>query len=246
MAILDGRPVWALSGGEMLAQLDVLDAEIALLQTRRLEMIAGIDQLGYAKEIGAADTVQLLAFRHCLDAPPVRRDVKLANAPPKYALVSAALPDPAAPTSTDGSIQYGDPATGASHAGMGLPRRQPRRRRPVRQRQHPALPMAGRTALRTIRLGGNLLGRSVLASVAPTVADAAGTYDLITESIGGESLRAPVGKVTPGGTVVVLGTSSGEKTPIDIYDFLGHEGARPVSYLSYAEPGPVSADLQTW
>jgi hypothetical protein len=111
MAILDVRPAWALSGGETLAQLDALHAEIARLQTRRLELIASIDQTGYAKEIGAADTVQLLAFRHRLDPPAVRRDVKLAKALPKYAMVSAALPDPAAPTSTDGSIQYGDPAT---------------------------------------------------------------------------------------------------------------------------------------
>jgi hypothetical protein len=111
MAILDMRPVWALSGGEILAQLDVLHAEIARWQTRRLELIAAIDQLGYAKEIGAADTVQLLAFRHRLDPPAVRRDLKLATALPRYGLVSAALPDPAAPTSTDGSIQYRDPAT---------------------------------------------------------------------------------------------------------------------------------------
>ncbi|HEY0690167.1 MAG TPA: DUF222 domain-containing protein, partial [Kribbella sp.] len=114
MAILDMRPVCALSGGEMLAQLDALHAEIACLQTRRLELIAAIDQIGYAKEIGATDTVQLLAFRHRLDAPAVRRDLKLAKALPKYGLVSAALPDPAAPTSTDGSIQYRDPADDAT------------------------------------------------------------------------------------------------------------------------------------
>ncbi|MDX6292745.1 MAG: hypothetical protein QOH50_1820, partial [Kribbellaceae bacterium] len=36
MAIVDVRPVWALSGGEMLAELDVLHAEIARSQIRRL------------------------------------------------------------------------------------------------------------------------------------------------------------------------------------------------------------------
>ena len=151
--------------------------------------------------------------------------------------------------------------------------------------QAAALPLAGRTALRTIRLGCNLLGTRVLvtgasggvgqyqvqlaalsgavvtavahdtaaplmtgygaASVVPTIGDATGTYELITESIGGESLRAAIGKIAPSGTVVILGTSSGEKTPIDVYDFIGHEGARLVSYLSYAAPGPVSTDLQT-
>jgi hypothetical protein len=88
------RPVWALSGGEMFTQLDVLHAEIVRLQTRRLELIDGIEQIGYAKEIDAADTVQILAFRHRLDPREVRRDVKLANALPKYALLAAALPDP--------------------------------------------------------------------------------------------------------------------------------------------------------
>jgi hypothetical protein len=75
MAIVDVRPVWALSGGEMLAQLDVLPAKIARLQTRRLELIARIEEVRYAKEIGAADTVQLLSFRHRLDPPAVRRDL---------------------------------------------------------------------------------------------------------------------------------------------------------------------------
>jgi hypothetical protein len=111
MAIVDLRPVWALSGGEMLAELDDLHAEISRLQTRRLEVIARIDEVGYAKEIGAADTVQLLAFRHRLDLPAVRRDLKFAKALPKYGMVAEALPDPAAPTSTDGSNQYRDPAT---------------------------------------------------------------------------------------------------------------------------------------
>jgi NADPH2:quinone reductase len=147
-----------------------------------------------------------------------------------------------------------------------------------------ALPLAGRTALRSIRLGGNLLGKSVLVtgasgglgqfqvqlatlagaavtavarddavslltsygakSVVPTIDAAAGSYELITESVGGQSLHTALGKITPGGTIVLLGASSGEKTPIDIYDFIGHESARIVSYLSYAEPAPA-ADLQT-
>jgi NADPH2:quinone reductase len=151
--------------------------------------------------------------------------------------------------------------------------------------QAAALPLAGRTALRTIRLGGSLLGKPVLVtgasggvgqyqvqlaalsgavvtavareqiaplltgygavSVVTTTAAAAGVYELITESIGGESLLAALTKIAPGGTVVVLGTSSGEKSPIDVYDFIGHENARLVSYLSYAAPDPVSEDLET-
>ena len=150
--------------------------------------------------------------------------------------------------------------------------------------QAAALPLAGRTALNTIRLGGNLLGRKVLvtgatggvgefqvqlavlagarvtavarpeaesrltrlgaASVVPTVADADGPYHLIAESTGGQSLRDAIARTAPGATVVVLGTTSGEKTPVDVYDFIGHESARLVNYMSYADTSPISTDLR--
>jgi len=149
--------------------------------------------------------------------------------------------------------------------------------------QAAALPLAGRTALNTIRLGGNLLGRKVLvtgatggvgefqvqlavlagarvtavarpeaesrltrlgaASVVPTVADADGPYHLVAESTGGQSLRDAIARTAPGATVVVMGTTSGEKTPIDVYDFIGHESARLVNYMSYADTSPISTDL---
>jgi NADPH2:quinone reductase len=148
-----------------------------------------------------------------------------------------------------------------------------------------ALPLAGRAALNTLRIGGNLVGKKVLvtgatggvgqlqvqlavlaggevtavgrgeaaellvkygaSSVVPAVSQANGLFDLITESIGGEFLEAAVTKVAPGGTVVVFGASSRRKASINLYDFIGHEGARLVSYLSYADPSPVSADLRT-
>ncbi len=150
--------------------------------------------------------------------------------------------------------------------------------------QAAALPLAGLTALRTLRLGGDLLGRRVLVTganggvgrfqvelaanagatvtaiaaaahetgllalgasdIAETTAAADGLYDLITESVGGDSLAAALTKVAPGRTIVVFGSSSGQKAPIDVYDFIGHEGARLVSYLSYAHPVPPQSDLQ--
>jgi NADPH:quinone reductase len=150
--------------------------------------------------------------------------------------------------------------------------------------QGAALPLAGLTALRVLRLGGSLLGRQVLitganggigrfqtelasiagarvtavadpahekdltnlgaANVVPTTADAEDNQYFIAESVGGESLAAALTKVASGGTVVVFGTTSGVKTPIDVYDFIGHEGARLVSYLSYAYPEPAGPDLQ--
>ncbi len=83
-----------------------------------------------------------------------------------------------------------------------------------------ALPMAGLTALRTLRLGGALLGQRVLVTGATggvggvavqlarragarvtgvkTAAEIAeGTYDLILESVGGASLTAAIAHVAP-------------------------------------------------
>lgn len=147
-----------------------------------------------------------------------------------------------------------------------------------------ALPLAGLTALRTLRLAGDLLGRRVLvtgasggvgrmqiqlaaaagaevtavarprheeellalgaSSVAADPAAAEGLYDLVADWVGGPSLAAALGKAAPGGTVV-LGSGNPEKTPVNIYDFFGHEGARLVGYLSYAYPEPPGPDLAT-
>jgi hypothetical protein len=92
MELLGERPVWSMSGAERLATLDTLEAELARLQTYRLEVIAGVDEIGYANEIGAHDTVQLLSFRYRLDRPQARRDLRLAQSLAKYSAVAAALP----------------------------------------------------------------------------------------------------------------------------------------------------------
>ena len=73
--------------------------------------------------------------------------------------------------------------------------------------------------------------------------DAAGLYELVTDWVGGAALAAALAKVAPGGTVVI-GSGNQDKTPINIYDFFGHEGARLVSYLSYAYPEPPGPDLE--
>lgn len=137
------------------------------------------------------------------------------------------------------------------------------------------LPIAGLTALRTLRFGGSLLGRRVLVTgaaggvgrfavemaagsgarvtgvvgnpergeglgelgaseVVTRAKDAEGPFDLVLESVGGDSLAAAVGLVAPGGTIVVFGNSSGEPTPVSFYDFFGHEGARLRTFFSFA------------
>ncbi|HEY0617567.1 MAG TPA: DUF222 domain-containing protein, partial [Kribbella sp.] len=94
MDLVDVRPVWSMSGSEQLTTLDALRAEISQLETYRLQVLAGFDAGGHAKELGARDTAELVSIRHRLDKADVRRDLKLAAALPKYELVSAALPTP--------------------------------------------------------------------------------------------------------------------------------------------------------
>jgi hypothetical protein len=81
----------------MLSALDAAQAEIARLQAYRLRLLAALEANGHPTEIGARDTVQLIAMRHRLDAVDVRRDLRLASALPKYAEVNAALTADAAP-----------------------------------------------------------------------------------------------------------------------------------------------------
>jgi hypothetical protein len=84
MEQFEQRPVWSMSGSEMLTALDDVQAQLDRLRTYRLELLAAIDSNGHATEIGARDTVQLIATRHRLDHTAVRRELRLALALPKY------------------------------------------------------------------------------------------------------------------------------------------------------------------
>ena len=149
-----------------------------------------------------------------------------------------------------------------------------------------ALPVAGLTALRALRLGGLLLGRRVLVTgasggvgrfavqlaalagarvsgvssspersrglrglgaenVMTTVDRADGGFDLILESAGGPSLGGAIGKLAPGGTIVALGNSSGEKHPFDFYDFmhLAPRGARIEVFFWTSDARKIGEDL---
>jgi Domain of unknown function (DUF222)/HNH endonuclease len=110
MELLGERPVWSMSGSEMLSTLDTLDAELARFQTYRIQLIAGLEDIGYAKEIGAHDTARLLTFRHRLDTTEAHRDLRLARALPKYPTLSAALPTPAPPAVHSDTTPAPDPS----------------------------------------------------------------------------------------------------------------------------------------
>ncbi|TWD75153.1 HNH endonuclease [Kribbella amoyensis] len=83
--------MWSMGGAEVLAAIDEVERELNRLQTYRLNLLATLDSIGYAAEVGARDTAELVATRHHLDATAVRRDLRLATALAKYPTVESAL-----------------------------------------------------------------------------------------------------------------------------------------------------------
>ncbi|MET9314874.1 DUF222 domain-containing protein, partial [Kribbella sp. NPDC003505] len=81
--------------------LDEVEAELARREAYRLSVIAAIESTGYAEELGARDTAELLRFRYRLDAPAARRTLRLAQTAPHYPAVSAALDRTASSATTD-------------------------------------------------------------------------------------------------------------------------------------------------
>ncbi|MEV0793203.1 DUF222 domain-containing protein [Kribbella sp. NPDC050459] len=101
MELLGERPAWSMSGGELLSTLDTLEAELARLEAYRLSVVAAIESTGYAQELGARDTAELLRFRYRLDPPAARRTLRLAQTAPHYPAVATALDRTASSATTD-------------------------------------------------------------------------------------------------------------------------------------------------
>jgi hypothetical protein len=104
MTECDVRPIWSMSGSDLLSALDTIQHDLARLQTRRLELLAALEANGHATDLGARDTAELIAVRHRLDKAEVRRDLRLANALPKYPQVQAALPSTLHPTQAEAIV----------------------------------------------------------------------------------------------------------------------------------------------
>ncbi|MBP2351982.1 outer membrane biosynthesis protein TonB [Kribbella aluminosa] len=86
------RPPELMSEHELVRALDDADADLARRQTRRLRLIAALDNTGHAEKTGARNTTQYIQYRYRLDHYRAHRDVHLARALPKYPAVTAALP----------------------------------------------------------------------------------------------------------------------------------------------------------
>ncbi|MGW5189283.1 DUF222 domain-containing protein [Kribbella sp. NPDC004138] len=119
MELLGERPTWSMSGSELLSTLDTLEAELARLEAYRLSVVAAIESTGYAAELGARDTAELLRFRYRLDPPAARRTLRLAQTAPHYPAVSTALERTASSATTDN--RSGDSGSGDSGSDDGVP-----------------------------------------------------------------------------------------------------------------------------
>ena len=67
------------------------------------------------------------------------------------------------------------------------------------------------------------------------IENATGPFDLILESVGGQSMRTASELLAPEGVLVSYGRSSGEDAALDPYWFGGHSGARIEGLLVFTE-----------
>jgi len=70
-------------------------------------------------------------------------------------------------------------------------------------------------------------------------------FDLILESVGGASLKGAIGRIAPGGVIVVFGNTSGEPTPFNFTDFARAQNARIQTLFHFTADPPscFAADL---
>lgn len=119
------------------------------------------------------------------------------------------------------------------------------------------LPLAGLTVMRALAVGGPLLGKRVLitgatggvgslamqlaaiAGAVPTgvsaVREGSGEYDLILESVGGESLANAIEAVAAGGVIVTIGNSSEQPASFNPRSLYRKGGASIYGLLVFEE-----------
>lgn len=79
------------------------------------------------------------------------------------------------------------------------------------------------------------LTRLGAAAVVQRIDDAGGTYDLVLESVGGESLAAAIDRVARGGVVVTIGNSSERDTTFNARSLYAKGGASVYGLLIFEE-----------
>lgn len=72
-------------------------------------------------------------------------------------------------------------------------------------------------------------------------------FDVVLDGVGGASLELAVHAVRPRGTIVLFGATDQQPASLTLLDFIGHEGARILTYFSYAsgDDAGIGEDLAT-
>ena len=94
-------------------------------------------------------------------------------------------------------------------------------------------------------MAANPCSSPATSSLPPTSRPFPGPFDLILESVGGQSLTAALRLVARDGTVAVFGNSSGEDSTVSFGGFHGHPHAKLYAFFVYesGEPPTFGADL---
>ena len=71
-------------------------------------------------------------------------------------------------------------------------------------------------------------------------------FEVVIDVVGGASLERAIRAVRPGGTIMLLGATDPQPARITLLDFIGHEGARILTFFSYAgDDAAIGPDLDT-
>ncbi|MET9318291.1 zinc-binding dehydrogenase [Kribbella sp. NPDC003505] len=151
--------------------------------------------------------------------------------------------------------------------------------------QAATLPLAGLTALRLVRAGGEIEGRRILltgasggvghylvelalaagaeitaltgsvprgrglaergAHVVQQLADATGSFDVVMESIGGDTFPAALAKLAPGGTLLWFGQASEKPVTLSFFDLFRNTPLTIKHFAHWISDVPDSEDLTT-
>ncbi len=101
---------------------------------------------------------------------------------------------------------------------------------------------AGASVTVVSRRPERLLSLGAVAAVAD-IADAAGPFDVVLESVGGPSLATALRKVAPRGLVLWFGQAGRTPAQLDFFDYFDQTGAT-LRHFHY-EDGPPARDLET-
>lgn len=109
------------------------------------------------------------------------------------------------------------------------------------------LAAAGGAVVTAVAAGDRATGLERLGAteVVARMEDAEGPFEVVLESVGGQSLAAAFALIAADGLIVVLGNSTNEATPFNFFDFFGHEDVTLRMFFSYHQTDPVDADLAT-